>query len=354
MRFAIIGPPQSGKSTLFSAITAQPPDPGHGATEHLATVNVPDQRLDYLVQICQPKKWTPVHLEFIDIPGVSLADAHGQAEFRKAMQTVRRCDGIVMVARAFASDSVAMYRDRVDPRADLDELHIELIFADLEQVVKRVEKLEKSSQKPTKTRDVELRELDMMRRAQEALEAESPVTKAIHNDEERGIAASFGFLTLKPVIVVLNTDESAAAAPPLFQAPHAQATVSMAVEIEAEIALLEEADRAAFLADYGLTEPAQVRLIQACYQGVGLISFLTYTGSEVRAWAVEKGSTALEAAGKIHSDIQRGFIRAETVAFDDLKAHQDIKGAKAAGQLRLEPKHYVVQDGDVITFRFNV
>ncbi len=353
MRIAIIGPPQSGKSTLFSAITAQPPDPGHGATEHLATVNVPDSRLDYLVQIGQPKKWTPVHLEFVDIPGVSLTDAHGQAEFRKAMQTVRRCDGMVMVARTFASDSVAMYHDRVDPQADLEELHIELIFADLEQVLKRIEKLEKSSQKPTKNRDVEIRELDMMRRAQEALEAESPLSKAIQNEEERAVAVSFGFLTLKPVIVVLNTDESAAAAAPAFQAPHAQTTVSMSAEIEAEIALLEEADRAAFLADYGLTEPAQVRMIQACYQGVGLISFLT-AGDEVRAWALEKGSTALEAAGKIHSDIQRGFIRAEVVAFDDLKAHHDVKGAKAAGLFRLEPKHYIVQDGDVINFRFNV
>lgn len=354
MKFAIIGPPQSGKSTLFSAITGQPLDPGHGGTERVATVNVPDARLDYLVEICKPKKWAPVHLEFVDVPGVSLTDAHGQAEFRKAMQTVRRCDGVVEVVRAFESDSAAMYRDRCDPGADLEELHTEFIFADLEQVAARIEKLEKSIQKPTKTRDRELRELEMMRRAQEALEGESPVARAIQNEEERGIAMSFGFLTLKPVIVVVNVGESSAAKPAPFEAPHAEETVALAAEIEAEISQLNEADRTAFLADYGLTEPAQARLIRACYEALGLISFLTYTGSDVRAWTVRKGATAVEAAGKIHSDIQRGFIRAETVAFDDLKAHTDMKGAKAAGKVRLEPKHYVVRDGDVITFRFNV
>ncbi len=355
MKLAIIGPPQSGKSTLFSAITGQPPDPGHGGTERLGSVAVPDERLDYLFDMIKPKKRVPVHLEFLDVPGTSLEDAHGQAEFHKAMDSVRRCTGIVMVVRAFESDAVAPYRDRIDPKADLDELHTELIFADLEQVGNRIEKLEKSTQKPTKTRDQELRELDMMRRVQDTLESELPVAKAIHNEEERAIAAGFGFLTLKPVIVVVNVGEAEAAKPPPFEAEHAETTIVMAAEIEAEISQLEEADRTTFLADYGLTEPAQTRLIRTSYEALGLITFLTCGGTnEARAWTVKKGATALEAAGKIHSDIQRGFIRAETVAFDDLKANQDMKGAKAAGKVRLEPKPYIVQDGDIITFRFNV
>lgn len=354
MRFAIIGPPQSGKSTLFSAITGQKVDPGHAPSEQLATVNVPDRRLDYLAELYKPKKYTPAHLEFVDIPGVSLADAGGPAEFRKTMNTVRRCDGILLVVRAFESDSVAKYRGRIDPKADLAELHSELIFADLEQVMNRVEKLEKSTQKPTKTRDAELRELTMMRHVQKALETEAPVSSAIHNDEERGIAGSFGFLTLKPVIVVVNVDESKVKEPPLFTAEHAKATVALAAEIEAEISQLEDADKAAFLADLGLAEPARVRLIRTCYDAVGLVSMLTCGEDEVRAWTIFKDTPAVEAAGKIHSDIQRGFIRAETVSFADLQAHKDMRGAKAANKVRLEPKHYVVQDGDIINFRFNV
>lgn len=354
MRFALIGPPQSGKSTLFSAITGQPLDPSHAMTEQLTSVEVPDTRLDYLEQLYKPKKYTPAHLEFLDVPGASLADAHGQTEFRKWMQSVRKCDGIVMVVRAFESDAVVMYRDRIDAGADLNELHTELIFADLEQVTNRVEKLEKSTQKPTKTRDQELRELAMMKRVQQALESEAPVADAIHNEDERKIATSFGFLTLKPVIVVINVDESNVSAPVPFEHEHAKATIALSAEIEAEIAQLSADDRMTFLEDLGLHEPARTRLIRTCYDAVGLISFLTCGPDEVRAWTIAKDCEAVEAAGKIHSDIQRGFIRAETVAFDDLKANEDMKGAKNAGKVRLEAKHYVVQDGDIINFRFNV
>ncbi|HVP13002.1 MAG TPA: DUF933 domain-containing protein [Phycisphaerae bacterium] len=354
MRLALIGPPQSGKSTLFSAITGHKPDPGHGAVEHLATVSVPDHRLDYLFDTYKPKKKTPAHLEFLDMPGHSLADAHGQAAFRKSMDAVRRADGILMVVRAFESEAAIKYRSRIDPKADLEELHTELIFADLEQVVNRIQKLEKSIQKPSKTRDEENRELTMMRHVQAALEAEKPVATSIHNEDERNIATSFGFLTLKPVIAVINVSEDAAAKPPPFNAPHVQATIALSAEIEAEISQLPEADRPAFLADMGLSEPARTRLIHACYSALGLISFLTTGEDEVRAWTIKKGTPAVEAAGKVHTDMQRGFIRAATVSFEEVKAHKDLKGAKNAGKIRLEPKHYIVQDGDVIDFRFNV
>ena len=354
MKFALIGPPQSGKSTLFGAITGEAPDVAHAASEHLASVQVPDPRLDFLAGIYKPKKYTPTQLQFLDIPGHGLTDAHGQQAFRKSMETVRRCDGVLMVVRAFASDSVAPYRDRIDPKADLDELHTELIFADLEQVTNRVEKLEKSTQKPTKTRDLELRELAMMQRAKEALENEAPVSSAIQNEEERSMAASFGFLTLKPVIVVVNVGEDQVGDAPPFEHQHALATIAVAAQIEEEIALLSADDRATFLADLGLSEPARDRLIRTCYDAVGLISFLTCGEDEVRAWTIRKGLSAVEAAGKIHSDIQRGFIRAETVAFDDLKEAGDMRGAKSAHKVRLEAKTYEVQDGDIINFRFNV
>lgn len=339
---------------MFNAITGQKPDLAHMPSERIASVSVPDPRLDYLAAIYKPKKFTPAHLEFLDLPGVSLADVHGQEEFRKTMQAVRKCDGIVMVARAFASEGVLKYRDRIDAKADLDELHTELIFADLEQVTNRVEKLEKAVQKPTKTRDAELRELAMMKRVQAALEKETPVSGEIHNEEERGIAASFGFLTLKPVLAVINVGEAEVTAPPPFQHAHARATIALSAEIESDISQIEEADRPAFLADLGLKEPAKLRLIHTCYQAVGLISFLTCGEDEVRAWTIPKDMQAVDAAGKIHSDIQRGFIKAEVVAYTDFEANKDMRGAKSANKVRLEPKHYIVQDGDIINFRFNV
>jgi len=354
MRFALIGPPQSGKSTLFSAITGKPLDPSHLMADQLTTVNVPDDRVDQLVELYQPKKQAYAHLEFVDIPGASLSDAHGQAEFRKRMESARRCDGIVMVVRAFESDSVLPYRDRVDAKADLAELHTELIFADLAQVMARVEKLEKAVAKPSKTRDQEVRELAMMQRVQSTLEDEAPVASAIHNEDERKIAASFGFLTLKPIVVVINVGESAVAEPAPFEHEHAEATIALSAEIEAEIAQLDAEDGAAFLSDLGLTVAAKSRVIRTCYNAVHLVSFLTVGPDEVRAWTIAKDTQAVEAAGKIHSDIQRGFIRAETVAYEDLKANTDMKGAKSAGKVRLEAKHYIVQDGDIINFRFNV
>jgi len=354
MRFAIIGPPQSGKSTLFAAITGQQADPSQALQEHLATIDVPDQRLDFLSGIYSPKKYTPARLEFLDIPGASLADAAGQAEFRKRTQAARKCDGLVMVVRDFESDGVLKYRDRIDAKKDLDELFSELIFADLEQVANRVEKLEKSTQKPTKNREAELRELKMMKRVQDALESEAPVSSAIENEDERRIAQSFGFLTLKPVLVVINVGEDKIAGDPPFIHSHALATMSLSAEMEAEIAQLDSDDRAAFLEDLGLQEPARAKLIRACYDSIGLVSFLTAGEDEVRAWTIRKDTPAVEAAGKIHSDIQRGFIRAEVVAFDDFKAAGDMRAAKTANKVRLEPKAYVVQDGDIINFRFNV
>lgn len=353
-RFAIIGPPFSGKSTLFTAITGLPPDPALAASERLATVKVPDPRLDFLATLYSPKKYTEALMDFVDCPGLPLDDARGQAQFRKMAQTLRTCSGLVVVVRAFASDVAPPYRDRIDPAADLAEIHSELIFADLEQVVNRIERLGAQIKKGGKTVDHDKKELAFFERVQSALEGEKPVRSVVNSEEEGRIVASFCFLTLMPMVVVINVGESGINSPPPFQHEHAQGTIVLSAEIEAEIARLDPADRPAFAAEMGISESASARMIRACYGAAGLMSFLTAGPEEVRAWTIPKGSSAVEAAGKIHSDIARGFIRAETVAYDDLKTLGDMKAVKAKGKARLEGKEYVVQDGDVILFRFNV
>ncbi len=354
MRIAFVGPPLSGKSTLFRAVTGTHAAAHHAPGEQLAVVKVPDPRLDWLAERYKPKKYTEATLECLDVPGFSHETVQQGTEFRKSLPSVRQCDALVAVVRAFENPAVAPYRNRIDARADLEELAAELLFCDLETVTTRLERQEKSLKKPTKTHEQEKRELELMRRCQAALEGSQPITSAIHSEDERKALASFAFLTELPLIVVINVNEAQAAAPPPFVYPHARETIALCADTEEQIAQLEPADRKAFLEDLGVSEPARNRLVHACYEAVGLISFLTAGEDEVRAWSIKRGSDAIEAAGKIHTDIARGFIRAETVAYNDLVAAGDMKAAKAAGKIRLEGKTYVVQDGDVINFRFNI
>ncbi len=354
MRVALIGPPQSGKSSLFSAITGQVPDPTKIAQEQLATVHVPDPRVWWLADHYKPKKVTEANFEVIDVPGFSQESPQQQAEFKRHVPNLRNCDGLVAVVRAFEDPSVPPYRDRVDPLADLEELHSELVFADLDVATKRIERLEKEIHKPTPTQEQDKRQLTLLHKIREAWEEERPVADLIHGEEDKKLVSNFAFLSRKPLVVVVNVDESHAADPPPTSFEHARAVASCCAKVEEEIAELDEADRKVFLEDLGLAEPARDRLIHACYDALGLISFLTYGPDEARAWTIDRGASALEAAGKIHTDIARGFIRAETVAFEDFKQAGDIKAAKAAGKVRLEGKTYTVADGDCILFRFSV
>lgn len=355
MKVALIGPPQSGKSTVFAAVTGQSVDPAAMDKERLAVVKLPEPRLAFLAQLFKPKKSVEVTFEFLDVPGFSLADHHGQAELKRHLPNIRQTDALVAVVRAFESDSVLPYRDRIDPKADLDELHAELLFADLETVTSRIEKLETSAAKQTKVPEDEKREIALLHRCRDVLENDRPLSDAIQNDDEKKIAGSFQFLTEKPFIAVINVSDRDAAADSPFQYEKALDTLALSSQTEAEIAQLPSDDQAAFLEDLGVRESAGDRLLKTTFHAMGLISFLTGGGTnEVRAWPLRKNATALEAAGKIHTDIAKGFIRAETVAFEDLEAAGDMKNAKAAGKVRLEGKTYQVQDGDVITFRFNV
>jgi GTP-binding protein YchF len=354
MKVAFVGPLMSGKSTLFRAVTGLPAGHSHVVGEQLAVVKVPDPRLDWLHSHHPTSKKVEATIECIDVPGFSHETAAQQAEFRKSLPTLRMCEALVAVIRGFDNPVVPAYRNRIDARADLEELAAELAFCDLEQVVPRIERLEKSLKKPTRSHEQEKRELDLMHRLQAALENDQPVASAIHSDEERKMLGGFAFLTRLPLIVVINVNDSQAAAPPPFDYDHAHSTIALCAETEEQIAQLDPNDRKAFLEDLGVSEPAHDRLIKACYDAIGLISFLTIGDDEVRAWSIQRGTDAVTAAGKVHTDIARGFIRAETVAYNDLRSAGDMKTAKAAGKVRLEGKTYVVQDGDVINFRFNI
>lgn len=354
MKAALIGLPQSGKSTLFAAITGHSPLSGQTGQEHLASVKVPDERLKVLAKMYNPPKITHATLEFVDFPGFSLATPQGQSEFKRHAANLRTCDVLVAVLRAFDSAAVPAYRDRVDPAADLAELRTELVFADLEILTNRIDRLHKQMTKPTSTHDHDRRELALLERCKEALEQDRPLSSVTQSDEEKQMLKTYAFLTQRPLAVVVNVNEGDLKKPPKLDTKDLAHLLVLSAEIEAEIAQLDPADRPAFLADIGISEPALDSLVRTCYETVGYISFITVGEDEVRAWSVQKGATAVEAAGKVHTDIARGFIRAETVAYDDLVAAGDMKRAKAAGKVRQEGKGYVVKDGDVILFKFNV
>lgn len=351
MRVAIVGFPFVGKSTLFSAISGLPRDSLRLAEENLAAVRIPEPRLDFLEQLYKPKKRTEATIDFVDLPG-STEGEHG--EFTRHLPTLRQCDALLMLARAFESPSVPTPEKGIDPRREVESLREELLLADFMICDNRVGKLEAAIRKPTPERDKHKHELEILQRCRAALEAGTPLSAVVQPGEEERAVRSFGFLTQKPTVVAINVGESELSAAPRFIDPHAHATFNVSAEIEAEIMQLDPPDREEFLRGYGVADLARDRIIRACFEALGMIVFLTAGEQEVRAWAIPKGSTAVEAAGAIHSDLARGFIRAETVAFEDLKAAGGKRDAKAAGKVRLEPKNYVVQDGDVLEIRFNV
>lgn len=354
MKAAILGLPLSGKSTVFAAATNIRPPNHEPAQIRQGMVQVPDVRLDFLAKLYSPKKYTTASIEFIDVPGFSLGDPKGQADLKKYLPTIRNSDMLVLVVRDFANPAVPAYRNRVDRDRDLAELRDELMLADLQIVANRIERLEKAMSKPTKTHEQEKRELAILRKCQEALENSEPLSSVLTSEDDAKTVASFAFLTEKPAIVVFNVDEDRIGEDVGEALENVHSAVTLCAEIESQIAELDQTDRTEFMKDMGIKKPASDALIEACYDAMGLISFLTAGPDEVRAWTVRKNATAVEAAHSIHSDLARGFIRAETVAFGDLVESGDLRSAKANGKVRQEGKNYIVQDGDVINIKFNV
>jgi len=354
MKAAILGLPSSGKSTVFAAATNIRPPIHEAAQVRQGVVGVPDERLTFLAELYKPKKITKASIEFVDVPGFSLNDPKGQADLKKYLPTIRNCDMLVLVVRDFANPSVPAYRNRVDRDRDFAELRDELMLADLQIVANRVERLEKALSKPTKTHDQEKRELDLLKRCQTALEASNPISSVLESEDDAKSIASFAFLTEKPAIVVFNVDEGRINDQPPTDLQDVHSASVLCADIESQIAELDEADRVEFMNDLGIKRAAAATLIEACYDAMGLISFLTTGPDEVRAWPLHKGATAVDAAHSIHSDLARGFIRAETVAFSDLVEAGDMRNAKANGKVRQEGKNYIVKDGDIINIKFNV
>jgi GTP-binding protein YchF len=337
IKCGIVGLPNVGKSTLI--------------------VPVPDPRLDQLAAIVKPERVVPTTVEFVDIAGIVKGASTGEGLGNKFLANIREVDAITHVVRCFVNDDVIHVSGKVDPLADIETINTELALADLETVEKALQRAEKAA----KAQDKEaMKARDIIKRVRDALNEGVPARAVELDETERPIVRELQLMTYKPVLYVANVQESGFTNNPMLAAVEALATregsqvVPVCAAIEAEISQLDDADRADFLKDLGLEEPGLNRVIRAGYTLLGLQTYFTAGVKEVRAWTVKKGATAPQAAGVIHTDFERGFIRAEVIGFEDYIALKGEQGAKEAGKLRLEGKEYIVREGDVMHFRFNV
>ena len=364
MQLGIVGLPNVGKSTLFNALTNAGAEsanyPFCTIDPNVGVVFVPDKRLDRLAEMYHPEKYTPAVIEFVDIAGLVKGASQGEGLGNKFLANIREVDAIVHVVRCFENSDIIHVDGSIDPLRDVETIHLELILSDLEIVERAIERTTKAARTDKKL----LEKLSVLERIKECLEAGKRAgVLELTEDEEAWIEES-RLLTRKPIIYVANIAEDEVSGEYESNAgyqklrAHAEAEgseiIAVSAQIEAELAELGPEEKLAFLSDLGIEESGLDKLIRAGYSLLGLISFLTAGPKEVRAWTIRKGTRAPGAAGKIHSDFERGFIRAEVVAFDDLSREGDRNKVKEKGLLRSEGKEYVMKDGDVVEFLFNV
>lgn len=346
MRIGLVGFAGSGKTTVFNTLTGLNVPTGFGGEVHLGTVKVPDQRIDALSGIFKPKKTTYAEIVFSDIPGEHGAEHKGLSS--KALQQIRDQDVVCLVLRAFPNPTLD---SDADPTADLDAFLAECVLADLDIVERRLDRAKKDKPDPRESAAFEL--------MQTTLEHELPLRSLPAEVLDRTYLRGYGMLTDRPLLIALNRSEQEAAQPlppsiaSRLTALHAAGLV-LSASVEAEIATMDAADQAAFLQDLGLAESALARFIRTAYGLLDLISFFTVGPEEVRAWPIRRGTRARPAAGKVHSDLERGFIRAEVIPYDDFIRYGSESAARDAGHLKVEGKDYVVADGDILHIRFNV
>jgi len=356
MRLGIIGLPQSGKTTLFNALTRgnQPTGVATGKIEiHTAVVDVPDPRVDVLSKMFNPKKTIYAKVTYTDIAGLD-GSAGKSGISGTLLNQLTQMDGFIHVVRVFEDENVPHPQGSVNPERDLAAMDAEFVLNDLIAVERKLERLAEERKKGGgRDRSAIEREIALFERLHQALSQEIPLRDVDIEADEEKLLSGFGFLSRKPVLVVLNLSEGQTA--PALEYPHRHSqVVALQAKLEMEIAQLPPEDAALFMAEYGISEPSLNRMIRLSYDLLGLQSFFTVGPDEVRAWTVRRGATAPEAAGEIHTDLQKGFIRAEVITYDDLIALGGMSEARAKGKLRLEGKEYIVKDGDIINIRFNI
>ena len=365
MKLGIVGLPNVGKSTLFNAITkagAQSANyPFCTIEPNVGVVDVPDSRLDVLAKMYNSAKVTPAAIEFVDIAGLVKGASKGEGLGNKFLSHIREVDAIIHVVRCFEDGNIIHVEGSVDAMRDVETINLELMMADIEVVDKRLEKAKKMSKSGEKKY---LAEIALLERIKESLEAFNSVRTMDFDEDEQALIKEYCLLTSKPVIYAANVSEedfvngiennSMVAALKTIADKEGSEILPISAKIEEDISTLDAEEKQMFLEELNLTQSGLDRLISKSYELLGLISYLTSGADETRAWTIKKGTKAPQAAGKIHTDFERGFIRAEVIAYDDLMANGTMQAAKEKGLVRSEGKEYVVKDGDIILFRFNV